>query len=1433
MNEDYKFNIVKLAADGSNWVTYRDRMKYVLDTRGWSDHLTNDTVSQAYKNAGDVGGVKPEARWKADEALVRQLIVASMSDSVFNRIKSGINAKSVWDDLKKIFEGRTRSLLIDLGRKLQNTKCGEDDDVRAHFESLANFREQLAAMGQNISDEQYTNTLMSSLPPSYDANISIITTNADMASTTITSDTVVRIITDEYDKRMLKKAKPKSTQEEAFAAEAQKSKKKKRNMRNVECFNCHNKGHMKADCWAKGGGKEGQGPKKKTGANEDAAAASEKSQADDIEAWAVIEEVSEEVAESVYGPAIVEEPPLKVEVEAELYDSGASRHMSPFRHKFATYQSIPPRAVITADKRLFHAEGVGDLQIEVPNGKSSTSVLLKDTLYAPQIGLTIVSVGRIASAGYSVSFENDSCNIRKDEDQRIVGQIPANGNGLYKVEHAAMAGAALEQVNIHTLHRRLGHVSLDSIRRLVRTNAVAGLQIIDDHSPFFCDSCAHAKMTRKPIRKERTTPQATAFGEEVHTDLWGPAPVISLGGRKHYISLTDDYSRYTWLALLRTKDEALEAYKTFVAWAKTQHGATIKKLRSDRGGEYTGNEFKKFLQDEGSERGLTTHDTPQHNGISEALNRRLLERMRAMLHASGLPKNLWGEAINHAVWLKNRASTRALGKVTPFERLYGQKPNLGGVPEWGQRVWVHDDTGSKLDARANEAHWIGFDSDSPHAHRVYWMGKNSISVERNVKFVPITVTVYPPPSYETATLPTTTTSAAPPSAPPPTMPPTIQPTAPTAITPTRFGSIVVHPRPTFTRPASSPIQTPVSTSTLPPAEPPEPAIASEEEEADDEQERAPTQTPQAPKKKKKKKASDEPSEPERRSTRIPKLSEYMKRLAAGEGTTGEEYDVSDFVFSAEYHDIIVAAIHEADGDPKTLSEAQTRPDWPRWKEAMNRELATLERAGTWETVPRPPNTNVVGSKWVFRIKRKADGTIEKYKARLVARGFTQVYGIDYFDTFSPVAKLTSIRTLLAIAARNDWEIESFDFDGAYLNGELNADEVIYMQAPPGSSTTTEGTSVKRLKKSLYGLKQAGRRWYDTLSRALADLGFRTTQADPGVFLARVKEHVLILAIHVDDCIFTGDSAKLIAEFKNKLNKIYALTDLGPVHWLLGIKISRNRTNRTISLSQKTYINSILTRFALADVKAYATPIVPGVIYSRGDSPTSNTEEASMKTVPYREAIGSLMYASVATRPDISFAVSTLSQFLNNPGHAHWEAVKRIFRYLSGTRDYELTYGVERHDLLGYTDADGAVQEHRHAISGNVFLLDGGAISWSSQKQELVTLSTAEAEYVAATHAAKEAIWLRKLIFEIFPTLKAPTTLYCDNQAALRLATDDNYHARTKHIDIRYHFIRYVVASGALQLVYCPTDDMTADILTKGLPKWKVNFHVVSLGLRRA
>ena len=207
-----------------------------------------------------------------------------------------------------------------------------------------------------------------------------------------------------------------------------------------------------------------------------------------------------------------------------------------------------------------------------------------------------------------------------------------------------------------------------------------------------------------------------------------------------------------------------------------------------------------------------------------------------------------------------------------------------------------------------------------------------------------------------------------------------------------------------------------------------------------------------------------------------------------------------------------------------------------------------------------------------------------------------------------------------------------------------------------------------------------------------------------------------------------------------------------------------------------------------------------------------------------------MYAAVGTRPDIAFAVSMLSQFLDNPAPAHWEAAKRVFRYLNGTKDWGITYGESREDLVGYTDADGASQPHRHAILGYAFLIDGGAVSWASKKQEIVTLSTAESEYVAATHAAKEVTWLRSFIGEIFEPLKTPTELNCDNQSAIALAKTGNYHARTKHIDIRYHYIRFVIKNGTLKLMYCPTDDMTADTLTKALPSIKSKHFANALGL---
>jgi hypothetical protein len=242
---------------------------------------------------------------------------------------------------------------------------------------------------------------------------------------------------------------------------------------------------------------------------------------------------------------------------------------------------------------------------------------------------------------------------------------------------------------------------------------------------------------------------------------------------------------------------------------------------------------------------------------------------------------------------------------------------------------------------------------------------------------------------------------------------------------------------------------------------------------------------------------------------------------------------------------------------------------------------------------------------------------------------------------------------------------------------------------------------------------------------------------------------------------------------------------------------------------------------------------PSAKLHSGQSPSTGAEYAAMRHIPYREAVGSLMYASLGTRPDISYAVTTVSRFSSNPGPTHWDAVHRVYRYLIGTKDLRLVYGGEQSSLIGYSDAVRSMMEERRAVSGYAFLIDGGAVSWSSKRQEIVSLSTTESEYVAATHAAKEALWLRSFIGQLFAPFDGPITLFSDNQSAIALTKDHQYHARTKHIDIRFHFIRWVVEQDKLRLIHCPTADMVADTLTKVLPSPKVKHFAVELGLRLA
>ena len=323
---------------------------------------------------------------------------------------------------------------------------------------------------------------------------------------------------------------------------------------------------------------------------------------------------------------------------------------------------------------------------------------------------------------------------------------------------------------------------------------------------------------------------------------------------------------------------------------------------------------------------------------------------------------------------------------------------------------------------------------------------------------------------------------------------------------------------------------------------------------------------------------------------------------------------------------------------------------------------------------------------------------------------------------------------------------------------------------------------------------------------------------------------MVVLVHVDDCTLIASTITLIAGFKAEITKHVKITDLGELHWLLGIEIKRNRELRTVHLSQRAYIDSILRRYNLQDLKPVSVPMDPSAQFSTAQAPSTTQEFAAIRDVPYHEAVGSLMYAALGTCPDIAYAVQTVSRFTRNPGLVHWEAVKWIFRYLKGTSELWLTFGGKEKQLTGYADADGSMAEDRHAISGYAFILHGGAVSWSAKRQEIVSLSTTESEYVAATHAAKEGLWLRSLLSQIFQTEIQPTMLFSDNQSAIALMKDHQYHACTKHINIHFHFIHYVIENGQLHLIYCPTEDMVADTLTKALPSAKVKHFTSELGL---
>lgn len=453
---------------------------------------------------------------------------------------------------------------------------------------------------------------------------------------------------------------------------------------------------------------------------------------------------------------------------------------------------------------------------------------------------------------------------------------------------------------------------------------------------------------------------------------------------------------------------------------------------------------------------------------------------------------------------------------------------------------------------------------------------------------------------------------------------------------------------------------------------------------------------------------------------------------------------------------------------------------------------------------------VIGTKWAFAIKRNDKGIIERFKARLVALGYRQTPGVDYFETYAPVANMNTIRVFLVLCCQRGYVVMQYDIDTAFLNGCLKED--VYIWPPKGIQIADR--FILKLNRALYGLKQAAITWYKTITRVFEDkLGFKRCKTDSCIFVRNENGIVTYIVLYVDDLLIGAPNVKIVEDIIAQLQEEFKLKTLGQVKFILGMEVDYDRSNRTMKLFQAACITRMVEKFNQVDCKPVYNPSVQGQVFVKSEIP-----DPRMKNRPFRSLIGSLLYVANGTRPDITFAVCQLSRHLENPTEEHWKAAIRILRYLKTTKTYGIKYKSSKSlQLSAYSDADWASsKENRRSTSGIFVMINGSPVIFKSRLQRVVALSTAEAEYIALSLCVQEVMWTKTLLSELVYTQDQATIIYEDNQSAIAIAKNDGYQSRAKHIDIRHHFVREQVKFGNIDLQYISSKSQLADYLTKPL-----------------
>ncbi|GLB42029.1 putative mitochondrial protein [Lyophyllum shimeji] len=1306
--------------------------------------------------------------WLSKDRRALTAIRMRVGKGPFAYVRGAKRSKDAWEALENVYEVQGALGVVLLRRRFYGARCEEGADIEEHIRTLRGWQEELASLGKAMSEEDFSYAILTSLPDSWDSFIrGIDTTSLDNSHRLI-----ARIL--EEDRRLRNR-----NGDTALAAKYNP---------NVSCYNCGKKGHVASNCKKQknGGGSGGNGKTddgksegnsrrrrgrggKGTKEGKDSSKSDQAHQVTDDYAFPAIDDAPKDVALAALTNTAI------------LADCAASSHFFRDRAHFTSYVATPGHEV----KGLGKAPGVGRGTVVLISkvGDREIPITLKDAVHAPAMPYNLVSLGRTTNGSLDVVLRGNELRVIDTKKKIVIMRGLKTAEHLYRLDARVGAPAAPDiALTVRSArtwedwHRIFGHMAMKSVKLLKSKEMVVGMNVKGRFSESAtCEACIKAKHHVRSLPDKSETVYSE-IGEMTFADLWGPARTTGIKGERYLAGFTDGHMRRTVVSFLKKKtdEETCAAIDKYRAHVKNQTGKDLKVIRFDNGREFVNELIREYCDKHGIKIEVTAPYSSSQNGVAERVNRTLLEHARAMLLQHDIQAFLWPEAVAYAAYLKNRSPTRALTDKTPEEIFTGKKPDVSKLQEFGRKCWVLDERGviGKLDLKSRQFIFTGL-SDESRAWRYFNPGARRIQTSRNVIF-PADITD----QNESIS---------------------------GGIDPlTLEGESDTREQPTGQEQPENQAQ-PQSTET-----PQQPSSATTSETT--------TKTP--------------PSRIPIRSTRLATLTPVNYRLLNNPAARGPREwqhhvpdtspgdsgnlaidEVPDFAFLAHDHE-----------EPTSVAEALASDVW---RKSMEAELDQLKRLGTFEVVDLPPDRAPIKSKWVWRVKRDGNGKFLKAKSRLVAKGFTQQPGVDYSETFAPVVRMDSLRLLLALAAAYKLKIHVVDIVGVYLNSTLQ--EEIYLAQPPGLGDGTK--RVWRLLKTIYGLKQSGREWNKLLDSLFKSLGYARLVSDQCIYIRGTGESTVVVAVHVDDMTILALTDKLMQQVKHEISQRFGITDLGEANQIVGLHITR-KPNGDIKLSQESYLSKIIQKMGLDNANPVHTPMDINVRLQKHDA--EDPVDLQLRH-EYQVAIGMLMWAAIATRPDIAFAVQHLSQFSQHPAHEHFTAVKRVFRYLKGTIDVGLNYSGTAFDrekiFRVFSDADwGNSPDDRRSISGYVCVASGGPVTWSSKKQPTVALSSMEAEYMALCHATREIIWLRSLVNELGLLGNQPTDLITDNQSAIKFADNPVFHARSKHIDIRHHFVRERIISNEIQIYHCVSADNKADILTKPLARPTHDAKMESLGM---